>query len=216
MWVGGALHGAGAPRCCSCARRRRRARQNQLGQGSAARGRSRTTRRAPNLRGDLRELGGERVDVVVYKDSFEHYGAIEGTPSAERMVEDMGLRSLTDGGLLTIGFGPLWKAPFGGHIDVRLPWAHLIFPQEVVFDEFRRVRPPGKTARTFEQGAGVNRMTLERFLRVMRGSGLDLVAMDTNVSRNRFVSPLRVLARYPPLREYCTQNVYGVWRLPAT
>lgn len=163
--------------------------------------------------GDLRELDDERFDVVVSKDCFEHYGAIPGSPSAEQMVIDMGDR-LTDGGLLAIGFGPLWKAPFGGHIGVRLPWAHLIFPEEIVFDEFRRARPPGKTARTFEEGALVNRMTLERFRRLTRDSGLQLVGMRTNVSQNPVVGGLRVLARFPPFEEYCTQNVYGIWRRP--
>jgi SAM-dependent methyltransferase len=163
--------------------------------------------------GDLREIGDERFDVVVSKDCFEHYGAVAGSPDAERMVCDMGER-LVDGGLLVIGFGPLWKAPLGGHLGVRVPWAHLIFPEDVIFDEFRRVRPPGKSARTFEEGTLVNRMTLERFRRLMDDSGLQPVAVRTNVSRNRVVAGLRVLARFPPLEEYCTQNVYGIWRRP--
>jgi SAM-dependent methyltransferase len=161
--------------------------------------------------GDLHELDDELFDVIVSKDAFEHYGAIAGSPTAEQMVSDMRERLRPDG-LLVIGFGPLWKAPFGGHIDVRVPWAHLLFSEETIFDEFRRVRPPGKTARTFEEGTSVNRMTFERFRRLMHGSGLKLVRMETNVSQNPLVRALDVLARLPRLDEYCTQNVYGVWR----
>jgi len=50
---------------------------------------------------------------------------------------------LKQDGLLVIGFSPLWKAPYGGHIRfmTKLPWAHLIFPEEVIMAERRRFRP---------------------------------------------------------------------------
>ncbi len=164
--------------------------------------------------GDLEELGSERFDLVLSKDSFEHYGALPGTPSAEQMVTAMG-RRLHVGGLLLIGFGPLWKAPYGGHIDVKLPWAHLVFPESVIFDEFRRVRPSGKTAQTFEEGVGVNRMTLGRFRRLMEGSGLELLHLAYNVTQNRMARPMNGLRRLPGAEEYFTQNAYGVWRRPS-
>ena len=165
-------------------------------------------------RGSLTELGDERFDIVMSKDSFEHYGAYPGSPGPAEMVRDMAER-LVDGGLLAIGFGPLWKAPYGGHIDVRVPWAHLVFPEEVIFDEFRRTRPPGHTARTFEEGTGVNRMTLARFRAVMDASGLEQIRLDTNVGTSRAFKGMRVIQRVPGLREYGTQNAYGIWRRPA-
>jgi SAM-dependent methyltransferase len=163
--------------------------------------------------GSLEELGDERFDLVLSKDSFEHYGAFPGSPSPAQMVREMAGR-LVEGGLLVIGFGPLWKAPFGGHIDSRFPWAHLIFPEEVIFDEFRRVRPPGKTARTFEEGTGVNRMTFAHFQEVMGASGLEQLDMRSNVGTTRQFKAMRALQRMPGLSEYGTQNVYGVWRRP--
>jgi SAM-dependent methyltransferase len=161
--------------------------------------------------GDLKTLGDERFDVVVSKDSFEHYGALPGSPSATEMVQDMALL-LNRGGLLVIGFGPLWKAPYGGHIGTRMPWAHLLFPEEVIFDEFRRVRPPGKTARTFEEGVGINRMTLARFREIMAASGLECLSLETNKSDHPAVKVMSKLASIPVLEEYLTNNVYGVWR----
>ncbi len=163
--------------------------------------------------GDLQELDGELFDLVLSKDSFEHYGALPGTPSAEQMVHAMAER-LRDGGLLVIGFGPFWKAPFGGHIDVKLPWAHLLFPESVIFEEFRRARPAGKTARTFEEGVGVNRMTVRRFDEVMRASRLDPLHLEYNVTHNRLAVLMNGLRRLPTLGEYFTQNAYGVWRRP--
>ena len=46
----------------------------------------------------------------------------------------------------------------------------------------------------------------------MEDSGLEPLDMETNVSDSRFVGILRVFARFRPLEEYCTQNVYGIWR----
>jgi 2-polyprenyl-3-methyl-5-hydroxy-6-metoxy-1,4-benzoquinol methylase len=161
------------------------------------------------------ELAGEYFDVVLSKDSVEHYGAHASTPTAESIIEAMG-GLLRPGGQLAIGFGPLWNAPYGGHIDSWLPWAHLIFPEEVIFDEFRRVRPPGKTARTFAEGVGVNRMTLARFMDIMDHSGLQCVHLATNVSNHPAVGAMNVLRRVPALREYMTQNIYGVWQSSAT
>jgi SAM-dependent methyltransferase len=163
--------------------------------------------------GNPGELGDERFDVVLSKDSFEHYGADPATPSTETMVEAM-IRRLNPGGFLAIGFGPLWKGPTGGHIDTNLPWAHLLFPESVIFAEFRRVRSAGNTATTFEQGVGVNRMTLARFRSIMRATPLECIGLQTNVSDNPAVKVMDVVSNVPGLREHFTANAYGVWLLP--
>jgi SAM-dependent methyltransferase len=162
--------------------------------------------------GDLGELD-ERFDIVVSKDSFERYTPRPTMPGPEAMAHRMAER-LEIGGLLAMRLGPLWKSPYGGHIDTWFPWAHLIFPESIIFDHYRRTRLPGKTARTFEEGVGVNRMTLSRLRRIMESTGLEQVHFATNVSRRRAVKALRVLTRVPVLREFFVQNVYGVWRKP--
>jgi 2-polyprenyl-3-methyl-5-hydroxy-6-metoxy-1,4-benzoquinol methylase len=162
--------------------------------------------------GDLKTMGLEPFDAIVSKDSFEHYGAMPSSPDAAEMVDDMA-NLLVDDGVLVIGFGPTWKAPFGGHIDTKMPWAHLIFPEEVIFDEFRRSRPPGKTARTFEEGAKVNRMTVARFRQIMAVSALECVWMGTNRGDHPALKVMRALAKMPGLEEYMTQNIYGIWRV---
>jgi hypothetical protein len=59
-------------------------------------------------------------------------------------------------------------------------------------------------------------MTYQRFLRIIRSSGLDCVYLATNVSDNRVVKVMNALSRCPGLREYFTQNVYTVLRKPAS
>jgi 2-polyprenyl-3-methyl-5-hydroxy-6-metoxy-1,4-benzoquinol methylase len=165
--------------------------------------------------GDPDELDEERFDIVISKDAMTYYGTRPGSPDAEAMVGRMAGR-LRDGGLLAMRAAPLWKAPYGGRLDSWLPWAHLIFPEPIIFERYRLDRGPTKTATTFEEGLGVNRMTLERLRSIMRGSGLECLHFATNVSRHPAAKALRRLARVPWLEEYCTQNALGVWRRRAT
>jgi SAM-dependent methyltransferase len=159
--------------------------------------------------GTLRELGDEQFDVVLSKDCFEHYA------DPESFVHALADR-VAPGGVLAIGFGPLWKSPYGGHIEYMtpVPWAHLVFPEDVIMDERRRFRPR-EDARSFaEIRGGLNKMTLARFRAIMDSSGLERVYLATNVSENPAVRAMDVLSRIPPLREFFTTNVYGLWRKP--
>jgi SAM-dependent methyltransferase len=155
----------------------------------------------------------ERFDLVISKDTFEHVDDPQAYVAAMKGY-------LEPGGEIAIGFGPLWKAPWGGHIDfmTRLPWAHLIFPEEVILAERRRFRPDENPSCFEEIRGGLNRMTLSRFVETMEGSGLVKRYFATNRSegarsawRSAFLGAMRIGARVPGLREYCTMNVYSVW-----
>jgi SAM-dependent methyltransferase len=62
---------------------------------------------------------GEHFDVAISKDSFEHIA------EPERYLE-MLKRYVGPGGDIAIGFGPLWRSPYGAHqrAMTRVPWAH--------------------------------------------------------------------------------------------
>lgn len=161
--------------------------------------------------GSLREVGDRRFDVVISKDSFEHYQDPEGMIA---LIE----RLLAPRGVLAIGFGPLWKSPTGGHLGymTKLPWAHLTFSEEVLMEQRRRFRP-AEDARSFDEiRGGLNKMTLARFARIMRDGGLRLQYFATNVSDNRVVRAMDLVSRVPQLREYFTANVYSVWEKTET
>jgi SAM-dependent methyltransferase len=160
--------------------------------------------------GALEELNGERFDLVVSKDSFEHY------PHPESFVFSM-IERVRPGGLLAVGFGPLWRSPTGGHIEymTALPWAHLLFPEPVVMRERRRYRPQ-ETAHTYEEiRGGLNRMTLRRFDAIMASTGLERLYYARNVSDHPMVRAMRLAAALRPLRELFTTNVYALFRRPA-
>lgn len=159
--------------------------------------------------GDLSELGDERFDVVISKESMEHYD------DPETFTALMAARVAPSGDLV-IGVGPLWKAFDGGHMGymTRLPWAHLLFPEDVIMAERRRYRPEEHAASFSEIRGGLNKMTLERFERIIASTGLEPRYVKPNAGEHPAVKAMDKFARIPPLREYLTNNVFGIWRRP--
>ncbi len=159
--------------------------------------------------GSLDELGDERFDLVISKEAMEHYDDPEGFVA--QVIE-----YVKPGGLFAIGFGPLWKAFDGAHMGfmTRVPWAHLIFPEDVIMAERRRFRPEEPATRFEDIQGGLNKMTLARFEAIMAGTGFEPVYVRRNAGDHPAVKVMDRIARIRPLREYFTNNVYGVWRRP--
>ena len=151
--------------------------------------------------------GDERFDVVLSQNSFQHYGDPEAV--FERMTA-----SLKPDGVMLIGFGPLWKSPYGGPIEfmTRLPWAHLMFPERVIMRERRRFRPDEEAETFSEIRGGMNKMTLRRFLGIVRDAGLRFERLRTNAGGGPRMRAFGALRWIPFLREYFTVNVYGIVR----
>ena len=157
---------------------------------------------------DLDDLGDATFDLIVSRDSFEHYA----DPAA--ILAAM-LRHLAPGGRLAIGFGPLWKSPYGGHITymTRLPWAHLLFPERVILRERRHFFPDQEASAFGEIVGGLNQMTLARFNALIAQHQLKPISCRTNVSVHPLGRLFTLAGRLPFAREYVTFNLYGIWRL---
>jgi SAM-dependent methyltransferase len=157
--------------------------------------------------GTLDAIEGRRFDVVVSKDSFEHYA------DPESFIHGIAAK-LAPGGELIIGFGPLWKSPWGAHIEfmTKVPWAHLIFPEDVIMTERRRFRPEEDAKRFEAVRGGLNKMTLARFESMVASSGLQSVYFETNVSDSKTIKAMKLLSRIRPLREYFTQSIFTILR----
>ena len=172
--------------------------------------RQRLSSEYPDLAGSVEfklpdETNGDQFDIVVSKDSFQHYD------DPVSVLSQM-MRLTAPGGLVIIGLGPLWKSPYGGAIDfmTRLPWAHLIFSEKVIMRERMRYRPE-ENAQTFKDAPGeFNEMTLGRFRRIVAGSGMNVLSFRTNASSGVVGSASRLLAGIPGWREFFTLNVYVV------
>jgi len=154
------------------------------------------------------DLKSEKFDIIISKDSFEHYA------DPENLIITL-KQHLNEGGIVVIGFGPLWKAPYGGHIGymTKVPWAHLLFRESVIMRERKRFRPD-EDAESFEQvRGGLNKMTVKRCVNAIAASGLKIEYFETNVSRRKLVRLFKVLRRIPFCRDLFTQNLYTIARL---
>ena len=150
---------------------------------------------------------GERFDLAVSKDSFEHIA----DPEAYLHVMKSYVRP---GGEIAIGFGPLWNSPYGAHQRwmTPLPWAHLMFPERVLMERWQQLGYPDGARTHLEITGGLNRMTLRRFLTIVDDPELERLFLRTNQTNAHSGQLLRVMARAPGLTELCTFNVYGLWR----
>jgi SAM-dependent methyltransferase len=110
---------------------------------------------------------GYTADLITSQNSFEHF------IDAESILQEL-KQALAPHGQILITFAPPWFSPWGAHMAYfcGLPWCHLLFPEKVIIDLRSRYRDDG--ARTYED-AGLARMSLAKFERVVRNSGLRFV-----------------------------------------
>lgn len=108
----------------------------------------------------------ESQDLILSADAFEHYADPEG------MLRLM-TGALAPRGKIYIHFGPPWYHPYGAHMRffTKLPWVHLLFAEATVMRVRARYRHDGATRYDQVEG-GLNRMSLRRFDRIVRDSGL--------------------------------------------
>lgn len=140
------------------------------------------------------DLGAQ--DMVVSINSMEHFSA----PAAILATMASLLRP---GGRLLVSFSPTWYSPWGAHMHyfTRVPWVHLLFPESVVMSVRSRYRDDG--ARRYEEvRGGLNRMSVNRFERLLAASGLTSVRMEKVGVRG-----IRAFARVPVLRELLVPKV---------
>ena len=97
----------------------------------------------------------EPADLIISKDSFEHY------INPPETLRDMA-RLLKPEGRLLIAFGPPWLHPHGGHLFSVFPWAHLLFSERALLRWRADFKADGAT-RFAEVEGGLNQMTLARF-----------------------------------------------------
>lgn len=156
-----------------------------------------------------KQLGDQKFDIILSKDSFEH---IDNPKQYLECLEEY----VADDGIIIIGFGPLWKSPWGPHITymTRFPWVHLLFSERTIMQVRLRMINPADKAETYAQVAGgLNQMTLKKFNSILKESNLEPVYFKTNVHDKPLAKVFDVLRRIPGCEEYFTFNLYSIWRL---
>lgn len=142
-----------------------------------------------------------RFDIITSKNAFEH---IQDVP---KMLEEMKKR-LAPGGRIYIGFGPLYNSMNGSHmVHFIIPWGHLFIPMPLYLKitEWDRGHPM-KSVDDF----GLNRNSYKDYLRFFKESGMDIVYLKTNQSKNKIIKIFKYFAAIPFLREFFTSNMYCI------
>lgn len=148
----------------------------------------------------------ERFDIVVSKDTFEHLGDV---PATLRGVRD----ALKPGGLACIGFGPLYRSPFGDHgwTHAMLPWAHLVLPQAFLLG--RHQDRHGWRPDSLDD-MGLNRWRVGQFVTAFAQSGLFVSSFAVNQGSHPAYRLMRPLSRIPFVGELFAFNIYCILRKP--
>jgi ubiquinone/menaquinone biosynthesis C-methylase UbiE len=145
------------------------------------------------------ELGDERYDVVISQNSMEHFR------NPQQVLADM-RRVLAPGGVVLVTFGPPWFAPYGSHMHFfcRIPWLQLWFSERAVMKVRSRYRRDG-AKRYVDVEGGLNQMSLAKFERLARESGLKVHSIEYHGVRR-----MHWLTRVPLLREFFTTHVTAI------
>lgn len=142
-----------------------------------------------------REYWGN-FDIVISQNSFEHFS------NPEEMLNLMKL-AIKPNGKIFVTFGPPWYAPYGAHMGffTKIPWLNIIFDEKTVIDVRRRFR--NDDAEKYEQvDGGLNKMTLSKFEKIVRKSGLQIVSKNFDCAKG-----LRLLGRIPFIQELFVNQV---------
>jgi SAM-dependent methyltransferase len=142
-------------------------------------------------------------DIVISHNSMEHFA--EPGAVLRAMFE-----AARPGGRVLIVFSLPWYSPYGSHMHffTRLPWVNLWFSESTVMRVRSRFRADGATRYEDVEG-GLNRMSLAKFGRLTRASGLRLTSL-----RYIGVKGLDVLTRIPWLRELFTNEIVARFERP--
>ena len=149
---------------------------------------------AKSFLGDSSKRG--KFDVVLCCGSFEHF-----EDSAKELAN---MKSLTrPGGRILVTFAEPWLSPHGSHMDgfCRLPYINVFFSEKTVMAVRSRFRDDGAT-RYEEILSGLNKMTLAKFERIIRNSGLRVEHQNYFATKN-----LPVVKNIPYLREFLVSAV---------
>ena len=152
---------------------------------------------------DLRDYHNDiSFDYMVSKDTFEHIIELE------EMLRGMTKR-LKQGGKIYLGFGPLYYGPFGHHgrINPKIPWGHLIIPEQVIIKRLNRNR---ENKIVSIQDLGLNKWSLSDYKRLLKNSELSVVFFKVNRGRNIVLKLFNLISMVPFLEEHFCHNLYCI------
>ncbi len=144
-------------------------------------------------------LQANSFDIVTSQDSFEHF-------DDPLSILTEAKRTLRPGGKFYLNWGPPWYHPRGVHMFfmMKRPWAHLFFSQRTIMNVRSLYKTDG-AQKYHEVEGGLNQMTVSRFMRLTRESGLRIEKLEQVPIRG-----IRPLVWFPGIREFFTSVVNAI------
>jgi len=155
----------------------------------------------------------QRYDVVLSHEALEHIR------DPHNFIARLGAL-VKDDGIAVLAFGPLFRSPFGDHMDgffrVQIPWRGVLFSEKAVL-RLRRARfRPGDAAESYpEIVGGLNLLRYSDFLRSVAETGWEFDFLAVNPQLRRLPPAWWIsntLVRAPVLRDYVASSVYAILR----
>ncbi len=144
------------------------------------------------------------IDLLMCWDVFEHI------MNPEQVLREW-CRMLKPDGRAYVSFGPLWYHPHGVHLweIFPAPWTHVLFPERTVVAARHYLKRDDldPAVITHYRDLGFNQMTVRRFQKLLRRSGL--VAEMLHMCP---VMGLRPLVWLPGVRELFVTEVHCILR----
>ena len=153
----------------------------------------------------------QQYDVLM---SFE---ALEHIDDPEALLRKM-RAFLRPGGLALLQFGPLFRSPFGDHMDAffrfSMPWRSLIFSRDAILRLRRECfRPTDPATRYQDIVGGLNMMRYSHFLQYVHRTGWRITVLKLN----SFLQHRPILRRIsecltgmPGLRDFFVGTVFAI------
>jgi SAM-dependent methyltransferase len=138
----------------------------------------------------------EKFDVVLCCSSFEHFA----DPAKELATMKLMIHPR---GKILLTFAEPWLSPRGSHMDnfCRVPYINVLFSEKTVMSVRSRFKDDGAT-RYEDIVSGLNRMTLAKFERIIRNSGLTVEHQNFFATKN-----LPLVKHIPFMREFLVSAV---------
>lgn len=144
------------------------------------------------------------VDIVISENSLEHI-----LQPMECLCK--AAQCLATGGVLLAKFGPLWLSPFGAHMSgfTRVPWVHMLFPENIVLRVRSEMFRPDNNVNRYEHIDGhLNRMTVAQFKHHAIHAGFRIRTLRVNPSLD--AAPfgcVNQLVNAVPILQECASHV---------
>ncbi len=155
----------------------------------------------------IEDLDDTRYDIIMSQATLEHV-------SDPALCLAHARQRLKKGGRFYLGFGPLYRAPYGDHRLLRIPlqkifpWAHCLGGPQRMIRQYNR-RFPGEPVNDL-QDLGLNGLSYKAYEEIIRNCGLTVRSYQVNSHPHPAVKVINILRRIPGLREYLSINVYTV------